>query len=155
MLFKYAVLSCITTFAASALEFEQFEGQHHFIDTKVLNTAPDGHELHFIKDAANNIFEWDGTEYSHHDVEVHHNDEGHHLSTVFDFATPPTTLQKDGAGHALVEIYNTRVILTTETKNMISRSCRFFAVLLGVDVVGCVARGIQCFLFDRFLWSFF
>jgi len=110
MVFKYVVLlsSFITT---DAIEFEQFEGQHHFIDTKVLNTAPDGHELHFINDAANNIFEWDGTEYTHHDVKVHHNELGHHLATVFDFVTPPTTLQKDGAGHALVEIYNTRVII--------------------------------------------
>jgi hypothetical protein len=103
-----------------ALKFKQFEGDDYYIDTTTLRKSPNGHELHFIQDAKDNIFEWDGTNYVHHDEEKNHNDDGHHHQLIFDFeeGKPPTELQKDDKGHELIEIVNTRVsnLPTTTTK---------------------------------------
>ena len=98
---------------AAAMEFHQFEGEEYHVDINQLRRAPDGHDLHFIQDANDNVFEWNekNKQYLHHDVEKHHNEQGHHHRTVFDFpaGSPPETLQTDDAGHDLIEILNTRV----------------------------------------------
>ena len=113
-----------------ALKFKQFEGDDYYIDTTTLRKSPNGHELHFIQDAKDNIFEWDGTNYVHHDEEKNHNDDGHHHQLIFDFeeGKPPTELQKDDKGHELIEIVNTRVsnLPTTTTKSIILDQLLYF-----------------------------
>ena len=99
--------------AAAALEFHQFEGEEYHVNINTLRLAPDGHELHFIQDAKDNVFEWNPSlkKYFYHEIIKNHNEKGHHHQTVFDFpaGVPPDTLQTDDAGHELIEILNTRV----------------------------------------------
>ena len=108
---KGLIVGLLTT--VNGMTFKQFEGKEYFIDTTKVRVAPDGHELHFIQDANDNIFEWDKTTklYTHHDESKHHNDDGHHHKLIFNFesGSPPEELQKDDQGHKLIEIVNKKV----------------------------------------------